>query len=71
MRGRVTGRAIMYIPPVGLIWGTRGTQGVSGGSNRQGALMRGWSMPVVESSGGVRGVLSIPLHCTKISSALQ
>ena len=36
MRGRVTGRAIMYIPLVGLIWGTRGTQGVSGGSNRQG-----------------------------------
>ena len=36
MRGRVTGRAIMYIPLVGLIWATRGTQGVSGGSNRQG-----------------------------------
>ena len=47
----------MYIPPVKLIWGTRGTQGVSGGSNRQGALMRRWSMPVVESSGGVRGVV--------------
>ena len=35
MRGWVTGRAITYIPQVWLIWGTRGTQGVSGGSNRQ------------------------------------
>ena len=84
MRGWVTGRAITYIPQVGLIWGTRGTQGVSGGSNRQVGL-NAWMVDACwrrqregsEVVGG-RGLYTPPLppltrleKCTKVRKALH
>ena len=87
MRGWVTGRAITYIPQVRLIWGTRGTQGVSGGSNRQVGL-NAWMVDACwrrqregsEVVGG-RGLYttppppSLPLtrleKCTKVRKALH
>ena len=46
MRGWVTGRAITYIPQVGLIWVHEVLKGSVGALIGRWALMRGWWMLV-------------------------